>query len=89
MTKQEFIDWSKSKGWKQDTWGHLKIKNNPNLRLKIQKTSVRYERIVGGMWIKKGSNYYKNLSITEEGKLKGLKWIKSKMLKDVCTVING
>ena len=70
MTKQEFIEWAKSKGWKQDTWGHLKKDTH---RFKIQKTSVRYERKGFDRWYRIRSGYYKNLSITEDNKIKGLK----------------
>lgn len=41
MTKQELINWATTKGWTLDRWGHLR-KNN--LRMKLQKRTVRLER---------------------------------------------
>jgi hypothetical protein len=50
MTKQEFTNWAKQRGWKEDRFGNLrKEKTDPvshkikKFRLKLNKRSVRYE----------------------------------------------
>jgi hypothetical protein len=73
MTKEELIKWAESKGWELDKWGHLKKKDNPNIRIKLGTNSVRFEFKNGNRWFRRSSNYYKHLSISEKGKLQGLK----------------
>ena len=79
MTKQEFIDWVISKGYKKDTYGHYQRTSDKGTvtRFKIQATSARYERrariVDHNEWLRVASGYYKSLSITPEGKLAGMK----------------
>lgn len=77
MTKQEFMSWAKSKGWKQDKFGHLRTEKGEH-RFKLSSIAVRYERQVTFSdgkheWIRILSGYYKDLSINSEGKLSGMK----------------
>ena len=80
MTKQQFIDWAKSKGWKEDKFGHLQKENNigDHFRFKLSAISVRYESQLTFYdnkheWFRHGSGYYKDLSITSDGKLSGMR----------------
>jgi hypothetical protein len=80
VTKQEFIEWAKSKGWIPDKYGHLQkeLESGALLRFKIQANSVRYERKLkftdgGSEWRRVRSGYFKDLSIGEDGKLRGLR----------------
>jgi len=77
MKLTEFKKWAKSKGWQEDNYGHLhKETDGRKYRFKIGSTSVRYERqaLIHDQyeWLQIASGYYKSLSITEDGKLKGL-----------------
>ena len=79
MNKQDFINWVISKGYKKDTYGHYQntsVKGTVT-RFKIQANSARYERkaqiVDHNEWLRIASGYYKNLSITPEGKLSGMK----------------
>jgi len=76
MTKTEFIKWAKSRGWIEDRWGHLqKISSGTKYRFYISKISIRHEYWLEtlGEWHKLRSGYLKDLSITPEGKLTGMK----------------
>lgn len=80
MTRQEFIQWAKEKGYVSDPWGNYKktitAKGHTVLiRYKINDTSVRAEQAYKNYdgkqeWKKKWSAYYKNLSVGEDGRLK-------------------
>lgn len=83
MTKQEFINWAKSKGWTEDKWGHLQKEIKPlsigeKYRFKLGSISVRYEKkievgIKQTEWLRLRSGYFKDLNTTPEGRLTGLK----------------
>ena len=79
MTKQQFIDWTKSKGWTEDKYGHLQKQiDSDTMRFKLSSTAVRLERQITMSdgkheWIRIMSGYYKDLSINPEGKLSGMK----------------
>ena len=81
MTRDQFIEWAKSRGWKLDRYGHLKKKlNGKTYRFKLSRVAVRYEyqlKIAGSYrstrWVRIRSGYFSKLSITDEGKLAGLR----------------
>ena len=83
MTKQQFIDWARSKGWAEDNFGHLRkdIRIDEEIlkyRFKLSSTLARHEiqiTMPDGKheWLRRKSNYYKYLSITPDGKLSGMK----------------
>jgi len=77
LTKQQVIDWAKRHDYESDSYGHLqKTKGDDKYRLKLQATSVRLEKrldLKPAEWLRIRSGYYKNLSITEEDKIRGLK----------------
>lgn len=79
MTKQEFIDWAISRGWKKDKFGHFqKTVNDKQYRFKLSSIAVRQEvkvKYVSGNseWIKLKSGYLSQLSLSEENLLCGLK----------------
>ena len=66
-------------GWKLDRYGNYILESKgEKYRMKMQKTSVRYEvQCVHSdnskSWVRLRGAYIKDLSITEEGKIKGLK----------------
>jgi len=62
-----------SNGWLLDRWGNFKI---DDYRVKMQKTSMRYELKCGKNWVKLRSDYYKNVIITDEGSI----FLKGKLL---------
>ena len=82
MTKQQFIDWAKSNGWKEDKFGHLRTQKGEH-RFKLSSIAVRYEKQITFSdskfsdskheWLCIMSEYYKDLSINSEGKLSGMK----------------
>jgi hypothetical protein len=84
LTQDEFKKWAISLGYKEDAWGNFKKESNGKLfRFKLGKLSLRYETqsIIEAsqyskeqkIWHRLKSGYWKNLSITEENKLRGLK----------------
>ena len=78
MTRIELENWLSGRGYIRDQFGHYhKTLNGIDYRFKMQDNSVRYERqariIDHNEWLRIKSGYYKNLSITEDGKLAGIK----------------
>ncbi len=84
LTKTEFIKWAESKGWQKDRFGHYqKSMQGKDYRFKVSKVAVRYEVKVNhkaseysnssNEWMRVRSGYFKDLSITTEGKLLGTK----------------
>jgi len=54
-------------GWQQDRYGHF-IKEGVNhlpYRMKMQKTSIRYEQKIGTKWSNVLSDYFKNIEVSE------------------------
>ncbi len=89
MTREQFIDWAQSKGWKLDSYGHLQnsfpgADGKPRFyRFKLSRVAVRYEvKIVfenvpsyhaKSEWKRLRSGYFSNLTLGEDGKVAGLK----------------
>ena len=74
MNKQHLIGWMAFNGWTIDRFGHYKKEINGNkYRMKVQATSLRYEVNSGTGWVRLRSGYFKDLSISPDGKLCGLK----------------
>ncbi len=74
--------WAVNNGYVKDSYGHFKKdkqdKDDKMTRLKIQKNTVRLEaRVIdnhyGNRWVRLRSGYIKDLYLTEDGKLGGLK----------------
>lgn len=89
MTRQQFLDWAKSKGWEEDKFGHLHktlmtATGMRSFRFKVSSISVRYEIQVhhpGGEywpakneWMRLRSGYFKDLRILQDNRLSGLKF---------------
>lgn len=85
--KEELRSWMESKGFEQDSYGHMKktLESGTQLRFKFQKTSIRAESKPATTtdgekwtygWMKRWGAYYKDIVITEEDKIKPLKVIK-------------
>ena len=85
LTKDLLGNWLYDQGYTRDKFGHY-IRTSVDVhleggsittRFKMQANSVRYEKQVKivdhNEWMKLASGYYKNLSITPEGKLAGMK----------------
>ena len=75
MTREELITWAVANGWKLDRFGHLQKEEHEGLRryrLKLGKLAVRYEVHRHAGWVRVHSAYYKELSITADGKLVGM-----------------
>ena len=72
MTCQEFEQWATAHGWTRDQWGHYQ---KGDRRFKVSKVAVRLEAKAGSAgWVRLRSGYFSHLSITEAGKLAGLKY---------------
>ena len=80
LTKKEVIDWAIGRGWELDKWGHLQrtTADGTRHRIKLSNTMARFEvRVIHSQppneWMRLRSGYYKDLRISETGKLAGLK----------------
>lgn len=82
LTRQQIADWALSRGWKTDKFGNLLIvENERTYRIKFSAISIQYEKRIYLLvyplskwkWLRLSSGYYRNLSITPEGKLEGMK----------------
>lgn len=49
-------------GWVQDNYGHYK---KDDYRMKMAKTSMRYEWKNNGRWVNIHSDYFKNIKVSE------------------------
>jgi hypothetical protein len=75
ITKEQLIAWATKQGWKLDRWGHLKKEfDNGTHRLKLSRIAARHEVHTPWGWARIHSGYYKDLSITADGKLAGMKF---------------
>ncbi len=80
MTRQELIQWAVGRGWTMDRWGHLQKQEGSDTgqpkkyRLKLSRIAVRYEVHTSAGWVRLRSGYLSNISITPDGKLKGMKY---------------
>ena len=74
MNKERFIAWAQSRGWKLDRFGHLKKESNGmTFRFKLSRIAARYEQKGKYGWTRIESGYFSKLSITDEGKLAGMR----------------
>ncbi len=84
ITKQQLETWAEQHGFQKDKWGYFQKSNNgKEYRLKLSNIAVRYEVKIhhdgtkysqpDNEWIRLQSGYFKDLSITPDGKLVGLK----------------
>ena len=74
MTKQEFTNWAQSHDWKLDRFGHLKKNLNGKVyRFKLSRIAARYELKTSAGWVRIKSGYFSKLSLTDEGKLVGMR----------------
>jgi hypothetical protein len=72
-SREELIQWATANGWKLDRWGHLKKEfEDGTHRLKLSRIAVRHELHTPFGWGRIASGYFKNLTITADGKLGGL-----------------
>ncbi len=75
ITKDELIAWATRNGWKLDRWGHLKKEfENGTHRLKLSRIAARHEISTPFGWARVNSGYYKDLTITADGRLAGMKF---------------
>ena len=89
MTREQFIDWATTHGWKTDRFGHLQ-KSYPTTdgkqkeyRFKLSRIAVRYEVKINfehasswqpkSEWKRLRSGYFKNLVLGTDGKIAGMK----------------
>jgi hypothetical protein len=77
MTREELITWATANGWELDRFGHLHKVEQEGLRhyrLKLSRIAARFETKTAQGWVRVRSAYYKDLSITADGKLAGMKF---------------
>jgi len=79
LTRQQFIDWAKARGWESDAFGHLqksytRIGNThaDRHRYKLTRLLVRLEFRSGERWIRLKSGYFGKMSINAHGQLEGM-----------------
>ena len=72
---REIQAWALEHGYTQDRYGNLKKEHGgKQYRLKIQAVSVRYEvRTESGDWVRIRGGYFKDITITPEGKIAGMR----------------
>ena len=74
MKRDQFIEWAQRSGWKLDRYGHLKRSlDGKTYRFKLSRVAVRYEIKSSAGWVRIKSGYFSKLSISEDGKLAGLR----------------
>lgn len=76
MTRDELIQWATRNGWELDRWGHLQKTEHNGLRhyrIKLSRIDARFEVKSAHGWVRVRSGYLKDLSITADGKLAGMK----------------
>ncbi len=74
MKRDQFIEWAKVRGWKLDRFGHLKKSLNGKIyRFKLSRIAARYELKTSAGWARIKSGYFSKLSVTDEGKLAGMR----------------
>jgi hypothetical protein len=73
ITREQLIEWAQGRGWKLDRFGHLK-KEQPGgtHRLKLSRIAARHEIRTPGGWTRIASGYYRNLTLTADGRLGGM-----------------
>jgi hypothetical protein len=75
ITRDELIAWATRNGWKLDRWGHLKKEfDNGTHRLKLSRIAARHEISTPFGYARLASGYYKDLQLSADGKLVGLKF---------------
>jgi len=77
ISREELIAWAARKGWNLDSFGHLHKVEHEGLRhyrLKLSRISARYEIKTNFGWVRVRSGYFKDLTITADGKLAGMKF---------------
>jgi len=75
MTRDELIAWAMHHGWTPNRWGHLKKEfDNGTHRLKLSRIAARHEIHTPFGWARLASGYYKDLQLTADGKLAGMKF---------------
>ena len=88
MTREQFIEWAKSRGWTPDNYGHLKKSiptndgNQKEYRFKLSRIAVRYEVKIRfenvpsyhpkSEWKRLRSAYFKKLTLGADGKIAGM-----------------
>jgi hypothetical protein len=85
MTRADLEAWLTERGWTKDKFGHFRrraevhpAQNGDEYRYKLGRLAVRREvrckhNDGSKSWVRLRSGYYKDISITPEGKLKGMK----------------
>lgn len=84
MTKEQLEQWAERHGFQKDKWGYYqKSADGKEYRLKLSSIAVRYEVKIhhdgdkysppSNEWVRLQSGYFKDLTITPDDKLAGLK----------------
>lgn len=80
MTKQELEQWLIRHNFKLDKFGHYQKQNSngDTIRIKLSSVSARYEKKARicdhNEWIRMQSGYFKDLSLSPEDKLRGMRY---------------
>ena len=72
---RQIESWATQQGYVKDRFGNLKKEEGGRqYRLKIQAMSIRYEvRTESGDWVRIRGGYLKDITITPEGKIAGMR----------------
>jgi len=77
MTREQLIAWATQNGWTLDRHGHLhKIEHEGlrHYRIKLSRLAARFEIKTVHGWTRVRSGYLKDIYITADGKLAGMKF---------------
>lgn len=72
MNKEQLLRWGRANNLKIDQWDNMKTECG-RIRFKIRQRVLRAERRVGGRWVLWKRGFLSKLSLSDDGKLKGLK----------------
>ncbi len=72
---RQIESWATQQGYVKDRFGNMKKEHQgKKYRLKFQATSIRYEvRTESGDWVRIRGGYLKDITITPEGKIAGMR----------------
>jgi len=77
ITREQLVEWAQAHGWRLDRFGHLqKVEHDGvrHYRIKLSRIAARFEVKTAHGWVRVRSGYLKDLSITADGKLAGMKF---------------
>lgn len=70
MGKLRLVQWATNNGFTLDRYGNFVKKNESGIfRFKLNPNKVRYEEKKFGRWVRIKSAFYKDITLSEDGKM--------------------